>query len=322
MHHFLLLARRTLPCTLLPLLAIAPSMACQRLSPSDQVLDDNRTIPNLDLPDRYFAGTGGYLASAYRCPAGVSEFVINAPLAGLTYVRDIVYDGNTYAAYGFSDRSPLIGMLYQMSDGSPHTIRVGTAQTVRSPSRPAEGSVNAGVIIRYFLRGGAMQSVPYQHLGSVEAWPVADPTQRLQTPISLGFNVPPVTCALTDHTLVLDEVIANELASPGDSAKGVDFDVVMACPSANVDVSFTMADANDPANTGSLLAPAAGSDATGVQVQILRGAVPLSFGQAWSHGWSAKGSQPIGFHARYLRTSEALAPGAIIGEAVLTATYR
>lgn len=316
------LARRTLSCILLSTLTAAPAMACQRLVPGNQSIDDQRSLPNIDLPDRQVAGAGGFLADAYTCPPGQTDFVVNAPLSGLTYVRDISYDGNTYAAYAFSDRSPLIGLLYQLSDGEPLTIRLGAAQTMSGPVLPSTRNINAGVIVRYFLRGGAMESVPYQHLGSVEAWPVADSTQRLLSPISLGLDLPVVTCALTDHTLVLDDVVANDLAQPGDSAKAVDFDVLMACPSANVDVSFSMADANDASNAGSVLAPASGSDAGGVRVQLLRGGTPLQFGQVWSYGYSAKGSQGITFQARYLRTPDALAPGAIHGQAVLTATYR
>ncbi len=278
-------------------------------------------MPNLDRPDGYYHGTGGYLANAYECPAGRAEFVIDVALAGLTYVRDIVYGGQAYAAYGFSDRSPLIGMMYQLAGNTPQPLHPGQRITFDA-SVTNSGPINAGVIIRYFFRGGAMESVPYRRLGTVEAWPVSDPSQRLLSSISLGFTVPPVTCALANASHTLDDVLANELAASGSNAKESSFDVAMNCPMDNIDVQLSLADANDPGSRNGQLAPAPGATAGGVQVQLLRGGQPVQFGQAWSHGWSSKGQQAIPFSARYLRTADPLVPGDVKGEAVLTADYR
>ncbi|WP_240196672.1 MULTISPECIES: fimbrial protein [Stenotrophomonas] len=284
-------------------------------------MDDNISMPNLDLPDRYYRGTGGYLTDAYECPAGTAEFVVDVSLAGLTYVRDIVYDGMVWAAYGFSDRSPLIGMVYQLTGSSNQPLHPGQRITLDA-SVTSNGKKNAGVIIRYFFRGGAMESVPYRHLGTVEAWPVSDPSQRLLSPIALGFTVPPVTCTLANASHSLDDVLANELAASGSNAKESSFDVAMNCPMDNIDVQLSLADANDPGSSNGQLAPAPGATAGGVQVQLLRGGQPVQFGQAWSHGWSSKGQQAIPFSARYLRTPDPLVPGDVKGEAVLTADYR
>lgn len=311
---------RLLLCAPTTVFLASPVAACQRLVLGDQPLDDTVTTPNLDLPDRYYRGTGGYLTNAYDCPPGRAEFVVDVPLAGLTYVRDIVYDGNVWAAYGFSDRSPLIGMMYQVSGASPQPLHPGQRTTV--DVSVTSNRMDAGVIIRYFFRGGAMESVPYRYLGAVEAWPVTDPGQRLLSPISLGFTVPAVTCTLANATHTLDDVLANDLAVVDSTAKPSTFDVAMNCPMANVDVTLTMTDAHQPGNTGSDLAPGAGSTAGGVQVQLLRGGLPLQLGQAWSHGFSAKGQQAIPFEARYHRTADPLVPGVITGEAVLTADYR
>lgn len=308
-------------CALATMFLASPLAACQRLVLGDQTLDDNGTMPNLDLPDRYYRGTGGFLTNAYNCPPGPAEFVVDVPLAGLTYVRDIVYDGMVWAAYGFNDRSPLIGMMYQLSGGSNQPLHPGQRVTIEA-SVPSGGQLNAGVIIRYFFRGGAMESVPYRYLGAVETWPVTDPGQRLLSPISLGFTVPPVTCTLANATHTLDDVVANDLAVADSTAKPSTFDVAMNCPMANVDVTLTMTDAHQPGDTGSDLAPGAGSTAGGVQVQLLRGGLPLQLGRAWSYGFSAKGQQVIPFEARYHRTADPLVPGVITGEAVLTADYR
>ncbi|KPG88410.1 hypothetical protein AN993_03185 [Stenotrophomonas maltophilia] len=167
-----------------------------------------------------------------------------------------------------------------------------------------------------------MESAPYRYLGTVEAWPVSDPSQRLLSPISLGFTVPPVTCTLANASHTLDDVLANELAASGSNAKESSFDVAMNCPMDNIDVQLSLADANDPGSSNGQLAPAPGTTAGGVQVQLLRGGQPVQFGQAWSHGWSSKGQQAIPFSARYLRTPDPLVPGDVKGEAVLTADYR
>lgn len=308
-------------CALATMFLASPLAACQRLVLGDQTLDDDGTMPNLDLPDRYYRGKGGYLTNAYNCPPGTAEFVVDVPLAGLTYVRDITYLGETWAAYQFSDRSPLIGMMYQVSGASPQPLHPGQRMTIEA-SVPSNGQLNAGVLIRYFFRGGAMESVPYRYLGAVETWPVTDPGQRLLSPISLGFTVPPVTCTLANATHTLDDVVANDLAVADSTAKPSTFDVAMNCPMANVDVTLTLTDANQPGNTGSDLAPGAGSTAGGVQVQLLRGGLPLQLGQAWSYGFSAKGQQAIPFEARYHRTAGPLVSGVITGEAVLVADYR
>lgn len=313
---------RLVPLLVLAMAAAGPATACQRLVLGDQVLDDNRSLPNVDRPDVSVGGVGGYLDNAYTCPPGNTDFVVDVPLPGLTYVRDIVDNfGVTYAAYAFSDRSPLIGMNYQLDGATPQPLRPGQRITIPA-SITGTGGVKAGVIIAYFLRGGAMESVPYRHLGTVEAWPASDPSQRLLTPISLGFTVPTVTCTLADASHTLDDVVANELAASGSSAKESSFDVAMNCPMDNVDVQLSLADANDPGSSNGQLAPATGTTAGGVQVQLLRNGQPVQFGQAWSHGWSSKGLQAIPFSARYLRTADPLAPGEVKGEAVLTADYR
>lgn len=313
---------RLVPLLVLAMAAAGPAAACQRLVLGDQVLDENRSLPNFDLPNVSVGGLGGFLDNAYTCPPGDTEFVVDAPLAGLTYVRDITdADGDTHAAYAFSDRSLLIGMRYQIRGAAPQPLRPGQRITM-SASNTDTDRVYAGVLIRYFLPGGAMESVPYRYLGTVEAWPASDPSQRLLTPISLGFTVPTVTCTLADASHTLEDVVANELAASGSSAKESSFDVAMNCPMDNVDVQLSLADANNPGSSNGQLAPATGTTAGGVQVQLLRNGQPVQFGQAWSHGWSSKGLQTLPFSARYLRTADPLEPGEVKGEAVLTADYR
>lgn len=301
-----------------------PAVACQRLVLGDQVLDRSVPMPNLDFPDRNYSGTGGFLTNAYDCPPGDTEFVVDVPLAGLTYVRDIAYQGLALSLYQFSDRSPLIAMRYQLSSASgSHSMSLhpGIRATLPVTFGTTE-TVNAGVVFFFFFRGGAMESVPYRFLGTIEAWPITDPGQRLRSPVSLGFTLALVTCTLASASHTLDDVVANELAASGSNAKESSFNVTMNCPMDNIDVQLSLADANDPGSSNGQLAPAPGATAGGVQVQLLRGGQPVQFGQAWSHGWSSKGQQSIPFSARYLRTADPLVSGLVKGEAVLTADYR
>ncbi len=139
---------------------------------------------------------------------------------------------------------------------------------------------------------------------------------------TLKLNIPLLTCTLANVSHTLDDIVANELAASSSDVKESSFDVAMNCPMDNIDVQLSLADANDPGSSNGQLAPAPGATAGGVQVQLLRGGQPVQFEQAWSHGWSSKGQQAIPFSARYLRTADLLVPGAITGEAVLTADYR
>lgn len=306
---------------------MSEATACVRLSSADQVLDENRSVPNVDRPDYRFGGMGGFLSAAYRCPPGPVSFQVDVALAGLTYVRDIPYERAVFAAYRFNDpdRSMLIGIQHQVQGGglgSSTPLHPGRVARHDAGVLPAEADIDVGVLIMYFLPGGAMESVPYHHLGTIETWPDSDPGQRLRHPVSLGFTVPTLTCSLVQRDIALDPAAALSLQQPDDTSGELAFDVMMACPSANIDVTLSMGDANDAANAGSVLTPAAGADAGGVRVQLLRGGQPMRFGQRWNHGYSSKGDQPLTFSARYLRVAEPLVPGVVKGEAVLTADYR
>lgn len=300
--------------------------ACQRLVLGDQVLDDNRSVPNLDLPDYRYSGTGGFLDSAYQCSAGFESMLIDMPDMGLTYVRDIQYEGVTFAAYRMSERSPLVAFQYQFRSvgftAYPVPLHPGRINRMENVTIPHDAELNAGVVVMYFLPGGAMESVPYRHLGTITSWPESDPTQILRHSISLGFNVPVLTCSLRDQSVSLADVSADDLAIVGSTAAEMAVAMTMSCPSANVDVTFSLADANDATNRSSVLAATASTTASGVRVEMLRNGVPVSLQQPWHGGFSSKGAQAVSFSARYLRMAEPLQPGVVEGQAVLTATYR
>ncbi|AWH55390.1 hypothetical protein C1924_03155 [Stenotrophomonas sp. ESTM1D_MKCIP4_1] len=129
-------------------------------------------------------------------------------------------------------------------------------------------------------------------------------------------------CTLSDTSAVLDVISADALAGAGGTAGEKPVVVVMRCPGPGVTVDLSLADANDPAATGSALRPTADSDASGVRIELLRGGQPVQFGQRWGHGQSIGGTEDLEFTARYLRTGPDVVPGDIKGEAVLTADYR
>ncbi|MCI1118809.1 fimbrial protein [Stenotrophomonas maltophilia] len=303
------------------------SASCVRLNPGDQDLTVSLTMPNVDRPDtRYRNANVGAVMDSFECTAGQTAFNIDAPLTGLTYVRDIQYNGYVYKVYSTGPRSPLIGFGFSVREsgnayGGP-PITIGTSN--RHPGVPltTPGPIRVDVYMEIFFRGGAMESIPMTDLGTITSSVEGDPSQSMQHHVRLEIIVPPVTCTLANASHTLDDVLANELAASGSDAKESSFDVVMNCPMDNIDVQLSLADANGPGSSNGQLAPAPGTTAGGVQVQLLRGGQPVQFGQAWSHGWSSKGQQAIPFSARYLRTADPLVPGDVKGEAVLTADYR
>ena len=320
----ILIDRLLLPALLL--CAGSAEAACQRNGTRDGTLDLAFTMPNIDRPDTRFAGGGSRADDAFNCTLGTEELMVQMPASGLTYVRDIVYEARTYPAYQTSPRSPLLIFNHTIGDlaGDNYErtpLRAG--EVTQSRFVPKTAGLLASVVNVYaFFRGGAMESMPSTSLGTLEVWSQSDPGNRVRHTVSVQLTVPVLTCTLSaaDHTL--DDVSANALASAGDTAKESAFGVSMNCPSANVDVALSVADANAAGGTDGVLALAAGSTAGGVQIQLLQAGAPVQFGNTWNHGFSLKGVQAIPFTARYLRMPSALVPGTVKGEAVLTATYR
>jgi len=304
------------------------SAGCVRLNPGDQDLTVSLTMPNVDRPDTFYrvANTGA-IASGFECDAGTTAFIIDAPLAGLSYERDVAYGGTLYKLYSLGPRSPLIGFAHSVRPtrvgafGGP-ALEIGGSNRNPGYTLTADEPMTVSVFLAFFFRGGAMESIPMTNLGTITSSVEGDPSQSMQHHVRLEITVPPVTCTLANVSHTLDDVVANELAASGSNAKESSFDVAMNCPMDNIDVQLSVADANGPGSRNGQLAPAPGTTAGGVQVQLLRGGQPVQFGQAWSHGWSSKGQQAIPFSARYLRTADPLVPGDVKGEAVLTADYR
>ena len=301
---------------------------CTRFVPGDQnIVPPPFPMPNVDRPDAAFGPfSNGFVEQGFECTAGQTAFVVDLTVPGLTYERDISDRGLTYRAYSVGPRSPLIGFRHSLSTqgntlqnhmplASGRNRNPGLVLTATTP-------VTSSLSIMLFARGGAMEGFPATDLGFATSSVETDPGQTMQHTMRLEVAIRPATCSITSTSHALDSVIANDLAASGSNAKESSFDVMMNCPMGNIDVHLSLADANNPGSSNGQLAPAPGATAGGVQVQLLRGGLPVQFGRVWSHGWSSKGSQAIPFSARYLRTADPLVPGEVKGEAVLTADYR
>ena len=140
--------------------------------------------------------------------------------------------------------------------------------------------------------------------------------------LDIQVDVKQLTCTLSDASIVLDDVTGADLPAVGANTGLKALHPVIDCPPYGPGVHLTLRDAGDSSNTGSLLKPAAGSTATGVQVEILREGKPVQFGQAWEFPVrDTGGRQTIYLLARYARTGSLLSPGIVNGKAIITATY-
>ncbi|KAA9003901.1 fimbrial protein [Stenotrophomonas cyclobalanopsidis] len=120
----------------------------------------------------------------------------------------------------------------------------------------------------------------------------------------------------------LPDVRPTALPTAGSTAGNSTLNVRMNCPSAGTTVKLTLTDANGNSGGTGQLTPTRDSTAAGARVRLLRGTTPVQFGTQWTHGASSAGDQSIAFTAQYIRTSGALQPGVLRGEATLTADYQ
>ncbi|WP_312684467.1 fimbrial protein [Stenotrophomonas chelatiphaga] len=166
------------------------------------------------------------------------------------------------------------------------------------------------------MSGGAMPAM--QGSTRILAYPGAGNVQHSHTADVL---VPALPCALSDTTLVLPTITAADIVQPGATAATRPLEVTMRCPSAGSNVRLTLEDANGNSARIGELVPAAGSNVKGVRLRMLRNGQPVAFGVPWDHGTRQDGTNTIRLEAQYIRTDGVLQPGALRGEARLTADY-
>ncbi|MDI9273897.1 fimbrial protein [Stenotrophomonas sp. PFBMAA-4] len=246
---------------------------------------------------------------------------------GLTPVSTIDYDGKTYVTYQLSATSPLFFFPVNVKTSDPGVgggyERIPASDRAATPVVSyATGSEelltypHLGVVART-----GMQSVPQTLLGVEVVQHTQFPHSNRHT-VFVTVNVEQPTCALSSAGFSLDDISADVLGAAGSSSREQTFQVAMRCDAAGIPVKLTLADANAPTATGSLLKPTANATAQGVQVELLRNGVPVVLGQQWNHGASSAGMQNIDLQARYTRVPGSFSIGEVEGQAVLTADYR
>lgn len=265
-------------------------------------------------------------AFAFTDCTGRQPINVEVAFSGLSYVQDVQLDGMTFSAYAFSATSPLVIFAhYSGHSRGRHGIPLALGHNLdpNTPTSPTVPEVYRSQVLAYVVaRGGVMTSVPYTLVGSVTTSPVNFPAVSRTVPVSIGINVLAPTCALSNASLVLDDLPADRLPAVGDAAGEKPLEVAMRCPGGGIAVALSLTDAHDPGNTGSALSPTVDSDARGVRIQLLRNALPVQFGQSWDHGLSVGGEEKLPFSVRYQRVATDVEAGEIKGEAVLSATYR
>lgn len=240
----------------------------------------------------------------------------------MTLLGTVEYRGLTYGKFQVSDTSPLV-LLGAYEDRAGPSGEVAFTMSGQTLVITVPASPRAKLMTRLAVSGRRnVQSEPISLISQLRIRPRSNPALVGTGTLELGFDVSVVRdCTVQGATLALKDVPANALSGTGSSAGEEDFTVNMVCSHDNVPVELTLTDAHAPGNSGSLLAAAPGSDAAGVQIELLRNGLPVQLGMPWSYGMSQTGSNPISLSARYARSTGTLMAGAIVGEAVLMADY-
>jgi type 1 fimbria pilin len=318
--------RMSLPAKLFTSLALLLSagavVACEQYSAKPDVLLDTVYTSAPTGPNVFMAEERGRVA--YRkcsLPGGIVSVFVRLDVPGLTYAGDIQYQGRTYASYVTSHDSALLAFdaFSNFNDRKP--LRLDEELELQYQTVAGDGEQNT---INYtalvFSRGGRMRTSSVR-TGQVSLRSPAHSELDVTSPYYLAPQFPAVTCPLLDVSETLQDVQWAELPTPGSTAKEKPVAVRLSCGTDAPRAQITLTDAGDPTNSGSQLTPTADSDAKGVRVQLLQAGSEVNFGRIWDFEPGVGGTHDIALTARYIRTSEALVPGLIKGEAVLNVDY-
>lgn len=333
MHGTTGMAMRTLRCIVAAGTFISGTLhACNVVLGSDLISGGEIKIADETRPDVLLHtvsnGRGGGLLFT-NCPRVTDIDIQSVPqMAGLTYVRDITFNGRPYPAFGWGPDSPLIVFNFvKYSAGAPAgtdntPYRADATNTFQVKSGHG-GDVNMTLGLGYYIysRGGAMTNVAPTTLSAITTMPGFPANGSLQHSLSLSLVIPARTCALFDTALQLSPASADQFPTVGASTGDTPLNVLMNCPRDGIKVNLTLHDALDAGNKGSILTPTPSHSGTGIAVQLLRNGQPVHFGNQWTHAGPHAGDQNIELTARYVRIAGALTPGSVQGKAILTADY-
>lgn len=262
----------------------------------------------------------GFGTSLVNC--GYSTTVnVKPDMPQLTYVRDVVIAGTTYPAYGWSATSPLAVFRYRIVNSLENYDEPLRLDRETQITFISAGGPYFQLAVGLVARGGTIIGETVD-LGGVETSVAGSPSTRLYNVATVQIHASSPECrGRTDAAVSLQPVRQHQLQRPGDSAAEQAAPARVRCNSAGLVATVRIDDALDPGNKSSVLSAAAGTTASGVAVQLLRGGIPLAMGTQWDV--TSDGSWlDQDLSARYIRTTDALTPGDIVGEAVITADLK
>lgn len=282
-------------------------------APADQVI----------MPFQYGVSNGnGRLRGC--APSQNVRIRIDPALQGLTYVRDVTIAGVSYPAYGLHPTSPLLVFRHvwftdRRLVNTP--LQIGRSVTIdaRTDDR---GELHTGFEVAMLGRGGTMTG-HRADIGVVESTVLSPSPATVTHRKRIDLFITPDSCevGLPLGGVTLDPVAQARLQQPGQSAGEKTLNAQVFCSQIGATAVLRLDDAMDASNTGSVLAPAAGTTAGGVGLQILRRGMPVQFGQEWEtvagESWTE-----LDLSARYLRLNEDISSGELQGQVILTATHR
>ncbi|WP_164270858.1 hypothetical protein [Stenotrophomonas sp. B1-1] len=278
----------------------------------------------LALP--FSLGSGSWGGVTGCSPLQSVQIRIDPALQGLTYVRDVMIDGISYSAYSLHSASPLLAFRHVWFNAafSPQGTPLQNGRSVTVNARTDDrGEIAMGLQVAVLGRGGTMTGHVAGDIGVVESTVLFPGTQTVSHRKGINLMITPYSCEVRGAVGgdVLAPVVQTQLSFPGQTAGEKPLDAQVFCAYPGMTAVMRLDDARNPANTGSILAPAAGTTAGGVGLQVLRGGVPVQFGQEWDtvagFSWT-----DLDLSARYIRLNEDISPGELHGQAILTATHR
>lgn len=160
---------------------------------------------------------------------------------------------------------------------------------------------------------------------------------RFTAPVSIQPSVPTCNVSTTNVSVPMGSISATIFRGKGSVSKEMPFKLQLNCAGgdsgASTNVYVTLTDATDRANRSTTLSLSAGSKATGLGVQILRGTTVLGYGpdsaapgnaNQWNAGTVSHGMYAfdIPLAARYVQTGGVVTGGSANAQATFTMSYQ
>jgi type 1 fimbria pilin len=235
----------------------------------------------------------------------------------------------------FQTNVPGIGVHFYVTvgwngNGNGYTS-VPSNETLSASSHndPANFYTRADLVVTGPVGNGTLTYLPSMTLAySGDCIPGYTKVQALTT----GTLITGRTCSITTPSVAvtLPAVTADGLATVGSTKGSASFSLGVNC-SQSMNVSVTMTDASNVANSSTTLGLTPDSSATGVGLQIVNGSTPIAYGpdsstrgntNQWPVGTVSSGPTTIPLTVRYVRTAGTLTPGTVKGTATFTMSYQ